>query len=187
MSKYTCLLFIYIFLCSCQNRDTMKICISEMMSEKVHIPYDSMIYVSFKEETDKLTYLKNVQRCKYKYIMYVSKERCSTCIMDKLALWNEMLGLSKQNKLQIIFIISSDKEKIEDVRNSFYKSGLEYPIMIDTCNIFTRHNPHIPQNHVYHTLLLNSNDSIKLVGDPIHNEKIHALMNKIVVSKSLNE
>lgn len=180
MSKYKYLLFLYIFLCSCQNRDTMKICISEMMSKKVHIPHDSMIYVSFKEETDKVTYWKNVQRCKYKYIMYVSKERCSTCMIDKLALWNEMLGLRKQNKLQIIFIISSNKEKVEDVRTSFYKSGVEYPIMIDTCNIFARHNPHIPKNHIYHTFLLNSNDSIKLVGDPIHNEKIHALMNKIV-------
>lgn len=180
MSKYMWLLSLYILMCSCQNRDVMRMCIADMMSQKVQIPYDSMIYVSFKNEKAKPTYWEDVQKCKYRYIMYVSKERCSTCMIGNLASWNEMLGLSRQDKLQIIFIISSTKDKVEGLRNAFYKSGLEYPIIIDTSNIFARHNPHIPKNHIYHTFLLDSNDSIMLVGDPINNGNIHIQMNKIV-------
>lgn len=155
-------------------------CITDMMSKKVHIPYDSMIYVSFKDELDKSIYQKNIQTCKYKYVMYVSKERCSTCIIDKLSLWNEMLELSRQKKLQVIFIIASSKDKIDEVRQSFYESGVEYSIMIDTCDAFMKYNPYIPQNSLFHTFLIDSQDSIKLVGDPIHNKKIRALTNGIL-------
>ena len=151
-----------------------------MMSQKVHIPYDSMIYVSFKGELDKRMYQKNIQTCKYKYVMYVSKERCSACIIDKLSLWNEMLELSRQEKLQIIFIIASSKDNVDEVRQSFYGSGLEYSIMIDTCDAFMRCNPYIPPNIFFHTFLMDSQDSIKLVGDPIHNKKIRALTNGIL-------
>lgn len=150
------------------------------MSKKVCIPHDSMIYVSFKDELDKNSYLDNTQACQYRYIMYISKDRCSTCIIDNLSLWNEMLGLSKQKKLQLIFIIASANDEIYDIKESFYTSGLEYPIMIDTCDIFMRCNSHIPTNHLYHTFLIDARDSIRLIGDPIHNKEIHSLMNKIV-------
>lgn len=165
---------------SCNSNDSVKECIQDMTSNKVFIPYDSMVYISKNIEPNKNTYLMSVQNCKHKYVMYVSKERCSPCVIKNLSLWNEMLGLSRQEKLQIIFVFASAEGGVDEIRQSFYNSGLEYPILIDTCGIFLKYNPYIPPNHMYHTFLIDSQDSIKLVGDPIHNKQIRFLADKII-------
>lgn len=180
MRKFCCFLLLSCILCSCHKNDGISVCISDMMSKKVQIPYDSMVYVSFKDEMDKDMYWNYTQTCKFRYIMYILEDRCSSCMINNLSLWNEMLGLSKQKKLQLVFIMAASSNEINDIKQAFHTSGLEYPIMIDTCGIFMRCNSYIPKNHLYQTFLIDSQDSIRLIGDPIHNKEIRSLMNKIV-------
>jgi len=45
---------------------------------------------------------------------------------------------------------------------------------------FIKENPHIPLKGIYHTFLLDENDSVILVGDPFKNEKMEKLLQKVI-------
>jgi len=61
------------------------------------------------------------------------------------------------------------------------ESGVKIPVFVDSCYAFTRINPFIPHNTIMHTFLLNQNDSIVLVGNPLRNKKIEELVQKIIL------
>ena len=44
-------------------------------------------------------------------------------------------------------------------------------------------NPHLPKNKALHTFLLDENNNVILVGDPLHNKKIEEMFYKIVKEK----
>ena len=46
-----------------------------------------------------------------------------------------------------------------------------------------KNNPHIPQENIYHTFVIDKNGKVLLVGNPFQNDKMTALLNKILVSK----
>jgi hypothetical protein len=45
---------------------------------------------------------------------------------------------------------------------------------------FRRANPHIPDDPLFHTFVLNEQDSVVLVGDPFKNEKMEKLLLKVI-------
>ena len=58
-----------------------------------------------------------------------------------------------------------------------------YPILLDTLGEFEKLNPHLPKNHLLHTFLLDENNRVVLVGNPLRNKKIEEMFYKIVEEK----
>ncbi len=54
---------------------------------------------------------------------------------------------------------------------------------MDTLNEFAKLNPHLPKNRVLRTFLLDENNKVMLVGNPLHNKKIEDMFYKIVEEK----
>ena len=59
----------------------------------------------------------------------------------------------------------------------------DYPILLDTLREFEKLNPHLPKNRALHTFLLDENNNVILVGNPLHNKKIEEMFYKIVEEK----
>ena len=57
---------------------------------------------------------------------------------------------------------------------------------IDSSDIFIKKNPHIPLKGVYHTFLLDENNNVILIGNPINNKKINRLFQKLIKDKLEN-
>lgn len=51
---------------------------------------------------------------------------------------------------------------------------------IDSTNIFKKENPNIPSEEMFHVFLLDENDSIILVGNPLFNTQIEDMLIKQV-------
>ena len=47
----------------------------------------------------------------------------------------------------------------------------DYPILLDTLGEFEKLNPHLPKNGTFHTFLLDENNNVILVGNPLRNKK----------------
>lgn len=62
-------------------------------------------------------------------------------------------------------------------------NSLDYPVLLDTLGEFEKLNPHLPKNKALHTFLLDENNNVILVGNPLHNKKIEEMFNKIVEEK----
>jgi hypothetical protein len=48
-------------------------------------------------------------------------------------------------------------------------------VFYDPDGSFERLNPHLPANEQFHTFLLNEDNKVILVGNPVHNEKLKNL------------
>ena len=106
---------------------------------------------------------------------------CSGCRMSELAraevLYEQMF---ESGSVRSMYIISAASERIEDVTSLLKKYHLRNTIYLDTCNAFLKANPHIPDNTLFHTFVLNDCDSVVMVGDPFKNEKMEALFLKVL-------
>lgn len=121
-----------------------------------------------------------------KYIIYSDSVNCTSCAINQMDLWNPLLEYSKNYKgqLKFYFIFCPAKKNVEDVKFALHKNtDFNYPILLDTLGEFERQNPHLPKNKALHSFLLDENNNVILVGDPLHNKKIKEMFYKIVEEK----
>ena len=85
--------------------------------------------------------------------------------------------------MKYYFIYSPSKKDRKSVELILKNGNFDYPILLDTLNEFAKLNPHLPANRVLHTFLLDEDDNVILVGNPLHNRKIEEMFYKIVEEK----
>lgn len=172
---YLVLCIITMFLGGCdRKKSTLSQEILRLQSQKVNIPFDSMLRFNALSSDASENSLKN-----YKIVIYTDSVSCSSCSIKRLFNWEPLID-SLQESLSFIFIFSPQKEDIERVKQTLLTERLSWPVYIDTCSAFDRRNPHIPDNSLMHTFLLNENDSVVLVGNPQSNPRIKELLFNIL-------
>lgn len=120
---------------------------------------------------------------KHKLVVFVDSMACSGCYLKNMSIWNDFIELEEVKDFKIFFIFAPPKININSLQNSFYMTGLTHPIYIDSSYCFLKNNPHIPKEPMYHTFLLDENNNIILVGNPLHNKKIEKLFLDILDEK----
>lgn len=88
-----------------------------------------------------------------------------------------------QKKLGFCFLLNPSKEGMGNLELALRTSNLKHPVFIDTTGVFMRKNSHIPKEQMLHTFLLDENNKVILVGDPVRNKRIYELFRKKVVEK----
>lgn len=86
-----------------------------------------------------------------------------------------MEKISNDEFYNVIIITPGSKTK-KDLEHLFLEKLIPQTIFIDSANIFLRKNPHIPSETKYHTFLVDEDDKIVLVGNPITNKKIRNVL-----------
>lgn len=85
-------------------------------------------------------------------------------------------------KLSFLFYFYP-KDKSE-LRFIFQRDSFEYPICLDENDSFNKLN-HFPSDMTFQTFLLNRNNKVLAIGNPIHNPKIRELYVKIIRGESI--
>ena len=122
---------------------------------------------------------------KLKYIIYSDSLDCTSCMINNLSSWEPILEYSKKynGKLIFQFIFSPIKKDLRQINMLIEYSGFKHQIMIDLKKNFEKLNPHLPKNKALHTFLLDENNRVVLVGNPLRNKKIEEMFYKIVEEK----
>lgn len=165
---------IAIILFSCTNSNASKL--KMMQSTKIKIPYEEMtcwlndsMLVNRPWESERAN----------KYIVYIDSSLCSSCNIKKLYHWHDLM--EKYSELRFVFILAPHKKKDAPILpGELHKSNLNHPIYIDKEYVFLRKNPNIPKETLFHNFLINKNGEITLVGDPVFNKKIEAMLDHIM-------
>ena len=171
--RFLLFIFIIVSICACSNNKALQDKLEILYSRPVLFPDSGMIRVD--SQPNKYCNADTLMP-EYKLIVFVGPKECSTCAIKSMSEWNTFLNIEREGKIQLTFIINPSKLKLNDIVSSYRTSGLEHSIYIDTCGIFLQQNPHIPESSTFHVLLLDKKDSVLLVGNPIHNEKIQTLL-----------
>ena len=163
---------ITISFCTCRkeqgNQDETTEIVNQLMGDTLILPKISKVL-----HKDSL-YHQNTTKTKGLKITTFIQGDCSICI-DDLRNWQELFQYAKSKTgVDILFYLYTSD--LAYFRNNIYEQALEqYPLIVDQNYGYIDKNSLPPDRKQYQTFLLDSNNKIILVGNPVYNSKLKDL------------
>ena len=179
--KNILIIFLFtIIIVSCNSNSKLFEDLSLFKKEPVNLTKKSKLIISGVDTKN----FYNMERG-LKYIIYKDSLGCTSCAINSMYLWDEFIEYAKlyNDRLKYYFIYSPSKNELKNIEFILKNGNFNYPILLDTLGEFEKINPHLPKNKVLHTFLLDENNNVILVGDPLYNRKIKKMFYKIVEEK----
>ena len=154
---------------SCGNSRKIKEDLKILQSKSITIPKDVKILVHGEDSV-----INNFMDSELKWIVYADSVSCNSCIVSNMTNWMNLVFYAEafNDRLKYYFIFNPRKSDEDDIRLSLKTSYFDYPIILDIDGKFEKLNPHLPKNKAMHTFLLDKDNKVILVGDPLRNKKI---------------
>ena len=169
---YLLLFSITICFCSCSkeqgNQDETTEIVNQMIGDTLVLPKISKVL-----HNDSL-YHQNITKAKGIKITTFIQGDCSLCI-DDLKNWHELFQYtkSKMGVDMLFYLYSSDLEYF--INNIYSQELYKYPLILDQNYEYSDNNSLPIDRKQYQTFLLDSNNKVVLVGNPVYNEKLKNL------------
>lgn len=130
--------------------------------------------------TDTINY--KIPQSKYKVLVYIDSIGCFSCKLQ-LAKWKELIkytdSLTNKKIPFLFFFNTKDSKKVKHLLRQ-YKFDL--PVCIDYHDLLNKQNK-FPQNMEFQTFLLDNNNKVKIIGNPVHNIATKDLYLKYITEK----
>lgn len=169
--KLSALLFIYIFF-SCQN-SPMREKYKELKNS--NIKFSNQLEVLY---NGKDTMINDFWINALKIVIYKDSISCNECYIESLLQWNDLIDEYKNLNIRFYFILHPSSDKYEDIKLLLRTIEFNYPIIIDYNGYFRKMNPQISDDPNLHTFLLNRNNKVILIGNPLYSDNINMLLKK---------
>ena len=177
--KIVCYCIVSIFLSSCKN-DEIEKQMEMLYGSTISFPSEGMI------KKDCSLYHEEVSDSCTKLVKYVEVFDCSDCQINQLSLFNNDTfnsGLSK--RISIVYIVATPTGmNTYELYSKLCEKRIRGTVYLDTCNAFLQANPHVPENTLFHTFVLDEKDKVVLIGDPFKNKKMERLLLKVIEQES---
>ena len=127
-----------------------------------------------------------IENGQYKILSYADSTGCMGCKLN-LPAWTGFINQldSVYGDIVKVMLFVHPKE-LRDFRYVLSRYDYEYPICIDMQDSINHLN-HFLSDVMFQTFLLNQDNEIIAIGDPIHNPKIKELYLKIIQGKPIGE
>ena len=166
--SFICLLF---FAMSCQKNERAKIefLVKEWNNKEIRFP-DNPVFTRF--VTDTVPY--RIPKSDYKVVVFVDSVGCISCKLQ-LPKWKEFMhevdSLSDGNVPFVFFFQTKD---VSELRYILKRDNFSHPVCMDTEDSFYRLN-RFPGEMMFQTFLIDSENRVKVIGNPIHNLSVKDL------------
>lgn len=140
---------------------------------KVSLPVEEMLLVSPNRREG--TFCEDT---KYKLLVFYDSLSCSPCAYKNMYIWNDFIeeACKAKGKVQFLFIMNPSKKNKEDLFHMIQTpNGFSESLFIDTVGVFADENTFLPAVQLYHCMLLDSENKIKLIGNPTRNNHLRDL------------
>jgi len=111
----------------------------------------------------------------FKLVIYVNKDGCQDCKLHSLLPSTYMFMLENEHRENFGVIIILNTSDIESTDDTLAKFRFRRTVFYDLDGSFEFLNPHLPANELFHAFLLNEENRVVLVGNPVRNEKLTKL------------
>lgn len=170
-----CIYFILLFIFSlCFNFSCKK------SNIKKEIKKIASISISFPQYTSaivggKLVY-KPINVNTNKLLVYYDSSICGTCEITHIEKWEKIIRLSQDHKsFETIFILEPKSEDLKELKQILLSLSFDGTVYIDKTKEFSSKNPKIPKDNRFHILLLDKNNRVVLVGNPLASDAMWTL------------
>lgn len=181
--KYLIIAFILFLLYSCgnQKKEDIVTLLQAWNGKEILLPASSAFTVQGKDTID------FPMSGKYKILTYVDSIGCISCKLqlNQWRVFMDEINNERINSVDFLFYFSPEKRR--DIISTLKQAGFTYPVCIDEDNELDKLN-HFPKTDMdFHTFLLDKDNKVLAIGNPIHNPKVKELYLKIVLGEDVEQ
>lgn len=176
LSDLIILLSFCIFSCDSREKQYSDL-LEEWIDREINIP-SNMVFTVLVDDTVNFGIDGN-----YKILTYVDSIGCVSCKLQ-LNRWKELMADTKMDDVKYLFFFASEKKR--DFMGILKAYGFTYPVCIDESGNLNSLN-HFPSDERFQTFLLDKDNRVLAVGNPIHNPKIKELYLKIIRGETVQK
>ena len=170
--KVLYLLFLNILLlASCQEtkKEYVKHLVEEWQGKEIKFP-ENPVFTRLVKDT--LDY--RIPDSDYKVVSYIDSIGCVSCKLQ-LSRWKEFIAqVDSASGKAIPFLFFFQSKDNGDLRRTLRTDNFTLPVCIDTEDSFNKLN-HFPSEMMFQTFLLDKDNKVVVIGNPIHNLKVRDL------------
>ena len=179
------ILFILILLpifFSCKNKQKEKEkqimeLVNEWQGKQIVFPENS-IFTSYL--TDTTDY--QIPQSEYKVLIYVDSIGCTSCKLQ-LHKWKELIEYTDSiTQGEVPFLFFFHPKDAKEIRYLLKRDGFDRLICIDTDDKLNQLNK-FPADMTFQTFLLDKNNKVTVLGNPVHNTAVKDLYLKQIIGK----
>ncbi len=179
--KYLCLFTMGMaFFTSChksgEKGDITRL-VSEWMDKEVLFP-DNMVFTIQGKDTVDFAY----RDADYKIVSYVDSAGCLSCKLQ-LENWKKVIQrIDSVAEESVPFVFVFNAKTLRDIILVTRKEGFTHPIVADMGDKFNRMN-HFPTNINFQSMLVDKNNKVLAIGNPVLNPKVLDLYQSIILGQ----
>lgn len=182
--KYKFLIVLCILLfssCKENKKDYISHLVAEWQGKEIKFP-DNLTFTRFIDDT--VNY--QISGTNYKIVMYVDSIGCVSCKLQ-LKEWAKFMSFVDSATSQSIpFLFFFQPKNNDELRSILKYNNYSYPICVDTENHFYKLN-HFPSEMMFQTFLLDKDNKVVVIGNPIHNLKVRDLYLQKIAGITVSE
>lgn len=175
--KYTCILSLCSFMMfSCMNsekREVVKV-INSWIGKQVILPSHPTFTVMASDTVDY-----TFESSEYRILNYVDSTGCTACNLDLIPWEDFMNEVDLKTDKEVSFLYFYHTNKIKDVEFALFYEDFKHPVCIDKNGEILKLND-FPADITLHTFLLDNENKVLAIGNPIYNESIAKLYIDII-------
>lgn len=177
--KYLNLIILLLFLLACQDKkkEEVRRLVSEWQGKEIRFPQD-MVFTRFTTDTVDFT----LPKSSHKVLIFVDSIGCTNCKLQ-LHRWKELIQYTDsitQGTVPFLFFFQSDDKK--EIQYLLKRDYFDMPICLDQSDRMNKLN-HFPADGKFQTFLLDKDNKVVVIGNPIHNPNIRELYLKEITGK----
>ena len=178
--KYLYLFLCLLFFCTCSVSERRNIVnlTKEWSGKTIVFPREFVLDVYLEDSV--ISYNK-VDFQQYAILVYIDSIGCMSCKMN-LSEWADFileLDSISNKAIPCLFIFNPKNDDKERVINLLKRAHFSYPVCIDKRDAFNILN-NFPTDNRFQTFLLDKNNKVVAIGNPIHNPMVKELYLKII-------
>ena len=183
MKRLLYILFLLFLLAACREnkKEQFARLVQEWQGKEIVFPQD-MVFTRF--VTEQVEY--RIPDAEYKVLIYVDSTGCTSCKLQ-LPKWKELIAhvdSATNGSIPFIFVFQSKDDR--ELRYILKCDNFDRPVCIDRNNRFNSSN-RFPQDITFQTFLLDKDNKVKVIGNPVHNLAVRDLYLKQITGMQYQE
>lgn len=164
--------------CGQSNKNRTLSLLKEWMGKEVRFPTNMVFTIQGKDTVEY-----QIQNT-YKIVSYVDSIGCTSCKLNLSGWKHFMADIDSMSSQAAQFIFFLCPKKGMELYQALRVDQFKYPICIDLTDSFNKLN-HFPSDMEYQTFLLDKDNKVLAIGNPVHNPKVKELYLKIIGGESI--
>lgn len=162
-----------LFSCGDKDKEEITLLVTQWQGKEINIPNNSIFTIQGKDTVDVNL---NTER---KILVYVDSAGCTSCRLQ-LHKWKEFIAqVDTVAKEPVQFLFYLTPKSVKEARYITRRDDFTYPMCVDINNEINKKN-NFPKKDMFHTFLLDAENKVQVIGNPIHNSAVRDLYLKTI-------